>query len=713
MSYNKFLNKVQYNSPNSENGLLNLNSNNQILLGNNNFKIFEKVKENIKVNVNEKKEITFLNISGSYLNKSGSVSTYENVISNNLIIDSLYFLNNNDDLILSSSKNIQISSGNIDINSKFQSKNIYGNLQYVKSSSISSENIAWIQPTQSNNIKVELDNLNGGFKFTKKNIHLEYATYVTCDPDSQYSSYSKSDIISNSNISGSYNFINDIGTYTNCLYFRPGMTDETTRKYLSGGEHTFVFDFQRDLLPGWGFESNHPLNNISNYVDNNLKDEILNDVDAKKKSQSIIFDLSKLIDSGKVSPGYKINLVFKDPSLDYPEAVPAIIHNSNNITINDVNDNWVNYTFDSMCAQFSKSDLDSNLTVKNKLNISIGTNIINLSPYYNSNSTPTIPLPSPSCQRFSGCTFTNPGNSNINNLYYRQFGQYYNNKFLLYYYKPLFFVNLGRNNEIKNNTQTVLKKIENNNLNKQNPYFINLSFKNKLSSIFAKNIPIDINYFISNNTNEVFSHLSLIDENNSVNQLLGNTTNPPLGSYNKLETNTSNLYKNFTFKLNINNENLIFSKNILLNFYRIYVDPTINKKSCNNTTTCGSGGIVSTETFNYFFNFIKSKCINLIPFTYITSNDLIDVNNTDFYYFNSFKINNNNIKYNSQNADLSINSLQLENSNSLTFKSDNIISNPYSMDLSKSEFILKYPNSISLIYLGHNVLTQKNEWIYA
>lgn len=705
MSYHKLLQTLS-NNQNQINSILTYNSSTKKLEFKNNINILNLNENNFKItnnNLIEINKINSSNISNSSLknnlntNISGTINI-NNQISLNINSNYLYINSNNNEIL--NIKNQNIKTQFLADSQFINYGQIYGNLQYVDKEKL----IPWIQQINTNDDEIEVKKGATGFELTKKNIN-KNITYITCDPNSTYSSYSLDDIIANTSIQNNFNFINDNNSYTNTLYLRPGMTQQTKEKYLKGFEHTFVVDTQRDLLPGWNIENNHPINQNSSYI--NIKNEILNNIDLKKKSQTIALDLSELINSNSVYPGYKINLIIKDPFVDIPDCLPALIQNSNDII--SPNSGWQSFTFDTRYCQFSKIDIDSDSNFKSKF-VNTTNSVIYDLPYYNSSQTFLNVLPSGNTTKPSGC-----GQSIITTNYFRQLGTYIGNNISLYYFKPYFMINLGRNNVILNDININLKKV----ITKNNviPYQINESILNLLNNLLGI-IDNKIKYFISSSAQALADldieliHLPENDQNFIQNQNL-NALYLKNSNY-----NISNLKNNLTLKLNKSfYENKIQNYEILKIYQSLLLatsQTVLSYTYCSNFSV--AGGYVK-NIYNVYL--IKTKSIINIPFTNVNNTiNLNDSNYNDWYYLDMWKNDSHNLpSTNNSNElkDYSINDINIETKFLLSRSSTPV--NKYSMKLFENTPKNIHVNNIkqnviSLMYLGKNSVTNKNEWIY-
>jgi hypothetical protein len=705
MSYHKLLQTLS-NRQNQLNTVLTHNTTDNKLEFKNNINIQNLNENNFKIDNNSSIEINKIN-SENIINSSLKSDQNINITGSINIDNKIQISKSSTSLNLSSTNNQILNIKNQNIKTFFNPTDMtinygkmYGNLQYVDNDKL----ISWISQKYLDEDEIEIKKGVTGFELTKKNSN-NNITYITCDPDSIYSTYSKDDIINNSLVANSYNFRNDNNSLTNTLYLRPGMTNQTKEKYLKGLEHTFIIDTQRDLLPGWGFENSHPLIQNSSYID--IKNEIFNNVNLRKRSQTIALDLSELINSNSIYPGYKINLIIKDPIVEIPDMIPALIQNEYS-NISPVS-NWQNFTFDTRYTQFSKSDLDSDSTLKqNFFNLS-PYNIYEL-PYYNSLTNFPNSLPSGNVKQNSGC-----GANTYTNSYYRNSGTYTTNNISVYYFKPYFMINLGLNNIIVNNTNIFLKRVE----SKTNiiPYYINDNILSIINNLFGTNSKI--NYFITSgqqsDSDFSLTHLNEIDQNFIQNQNL-NANYLKISSY-----NDSNIKNNLTLKLN---KNFYANKLSLFELLTIYQNKLITSTThVISYSFCGTnspGGFVK-NVYNVYA--VKTKKIINIPFTnIINSINLNDSNYNDWYYLDLWKTDSHNIS-NANNQSL-LNDFVL---NDMTFESQyssatsNVLTydNVYSIAPSNTSTKSVYNNLnglkqrvISLMYIGKNSITNKNEWIY-
>lgn len=368
MSYNKFLNKI-LNKENVNNYIFEVNSKSGLIKENSNIQINQFDNEDIKIENNDL-VLSKISLMTDVINPSSELNTLSNVfIKNDKFLNILskfkiYNQQNNLNLEVTDTvlnPTININSNVVNVSSKTNSKNIYGNIQYVDKD----KTIQYIQSGSSGTFSISR-NAQSGFDLYKRNANLRIDTYITCDPDDGFSNYDKRDIVANTGVAGNYNYVNRDGIYTNTLYLKPGNVSETKKNYLAGNEHVFVIDYLKSVLPGWGFEQNHPLNRIPQYSSTILPDTD-NNTNEKKRYQSIAIDFSGLI--GNISPGYKFTFLFQqklqNSTIDpYPDCVSSIIHNDS-YNILDLNNNtWIDNTFDSRFANIQKSDLDSDSSFK-------------------------------------------------------------------------------------------------------------------------------------------------------------------------------------------------------------------------------------------------------------------------------------------------------------------------------------------------------------
>ncbi len=735
MSYNKFFNKILLNSNQNNGNILTLNNSNTLLSfkKNINFNI-DNLQENIKLDQTDK---TQLNIKKIVDSNDSSVQFNSASFSNILKIeDTNFYIDGNNNFFVSSSnvnQNLNFNT-NIDFEGDVKSKKIQGLLKYVDKE----RQIPWISGSEAQSVFTQLTFT--GFEINKRNANLESLTYVTCDPGDGFSTYSLNDVVTNTNINGNYNFVNADGAITNTLYIKPGATSLTKKKYLSGNEHNFVIDFKKSLLPGWGFEQNHPINQITSYLP--IKNEILNySSDIKKKLQSIALDFSDLLQGNQVSPGYTINLIFKSSfvSEDYPECMPCIFHSSNSIVINDPTTSWENNTFESRLCNFSKSDLldPQYQNVKSyfdiqKASFDSGTNgtvttnsttTINLLPYFNSTGQNIFNeniFPKPSNQTVNANQVPSTNQYFPKGNYFRQFGSYISNRIILNYFKPLFYINLGNNNVIINSdNRSLLQKI-NLKINTQPFYKSNIT---TLNSIYNKTF--ENNYFISDNktTDELsFYKNPLQDISYASSQSIH------FNSTNLYNVDTLNQNNNFSLQLKIQNfNNLIkhFFISNLKNFKRIYnTGPAYYNIYLGSGTTPRRSS--TTITWGFKFNILKSHFVFNLPFTNLKVSNNTNLN--DFYYLDIWKIHKNN--FSNEVKDLSTENIDVQKN--ITFKlsttagastvnelpdDEEYIKNEYSVtpgsiDVNGYFYKRMDNNFISLKYLGYNSENSTHEWAY-
>jgi len=387
MSYNKFLNKI-LNKENVNNYIFEINSKSGLIKENSNIQINQFNNEDIKIENNDL-VLSKLSLVTNIVNPSSELNTLNNIFLKNdkfLNIASnfkIYNQQNNLNLEVTDSvlnPTININTTNMNVSSKTNSKNMYGNIQYVDKD----KTIQYIQSGPSGTFSIT-KNLQSGFDLFKRNANLRIDTYITCDPDDGFSNYDKRDVVANTGIANNYNYVNRDGIYTNTLYLKPGNIDATKKNYLSDNEHVFVIDYLKSVLPGWGFETNHPLNRIQEY--STIKSDTNSNIDEKKRYQSIAIDFSGLI--GNISPGYKFTFLFQqklqNSTIDpYPDCVSSIIHNNSYNILNLNNNTWIDNTFDSRFANIQKSDLESDSSFKDLFKVeskspleTAGENLIN------------------------------------------------------------------------------------------------------------------------------------------------------------------------------------------------------------------------------------------------------------------------------------------------------------------------------------------------
>ena len=363
MSYNKFLNKV-LNKENINNYIFQINSKTGLIKENENIQINQFINEDIKI---ENTNLIFSKLL-SLNNENSELNTLKKVYLKNdkfINISSKFKISkqqNDIKLEITDSQInpiININSNNVNVQSNYSKiKNLYGNIQYSDKEKL----VQYIQPGSSGTFSIN-KNTQSGFDMFKKNANLDILTYVTCNPDDGFSNYPKDDIIANTNITNNYNYVNKDGIYTNTLYLKPGNIESTKKKYLSGNEHIFIIDVSKSVLPGWGFESTHPLNRISQY--SAIKNSTNNNEIKKKEYQSIAIDLSSLVNNNNISPGYKFTFYFNDYFSNIQEERSVILHNNNYNNLDLNNSNWIDNTFDSRFCNPSKEDCDSDLELKN------------------------------------------------------------------------------------------------------------------------------------------------------------------------------------------------------------------------------------------------------------------------------------------------------------------------------------------------------------
>lgn len=368
MSYNKFLNKI-LNKENVNNYIFEVNSKSGLIKENSNIQINQFDNEDIKIENNDL-VLSKISLMTDVTNPSSELNTLSNVfIKNDKFLNILskfkiYNQQNNLNLEVTDTvlnPTININSNVVNVSSKTNSKNIYGNIQYVDKD----KTIQYIQSGSSGNFSISR-NAQSGFDLYKTNANLNILTYITCNPDDGFSNYDKRDVIANTGVTGNYNYVNRDGIYTNTLYLKPGNVFETKKNYLADNEHIFVIDYLKSVLPGWGFEQNHPLNRIPQY--SSILKDTNNNIDEKKRYQSIAIDFSGLI--GNISPGYKFTFILQqklqNSTIDpYPDCVSSIIHNDSYNFLDLNNNTWIDNTFDSRFANIQKSDLDSDSSFKN------------------------------------------------------------------------------------------------------------------------------------------------------------------------------------------------------------------------------------------------------------------------------------------------------------------------------------------------------------
>jgi hypothetical protein len=696
MSYNKFLNKILNNQNNGN--VLTFNTQNQSLSFKNNIQISQFQNENIKIENDDLSTLVFSKAQGL----TSSLSFQENLNFTKLKVSDLSYENSGDDtifLLKNDNSKTQINNADLEISSSdFKAKKLYGNLTYVDQAGT----IPWLSGSSSETVKVSFFNA-GGYSIGRQNINLNNTTYVTCDPTDEFSNYPVSDIVSSSNTT--YNFVNDAGVYTNILYLRPGRNPNNKDRYLSSNEHTFIIDVQKSPLPDWGFEENHPVLQIPNY--SQLKNEILSNNTIKKNSQSIALDMSALVNTNSISPGYRVNIFFANAFS--PESLPCIFHSSNE-SINTQNSLWENFTFDSRYCYIEKNDFDlMSQTQKDYFKISsnslsnnqITSNIYTV-PYYNTLSTPTF------LDKETQTINTNGNSTPTTSSWYRQTGSYSENRIILNYFKPVFFINLGENNQILNETSSKsLKKNISNKIN-TNPFIINAGNVSTFNNVFNKsnnNMKYFISYYNSLKQNDIdvqtSGHASLNNQNFANTQSsfhyshISNAFNSGNNLTLKIKSQYIDVINQFKYLSFFQSKKT--KEGIMVTTYKYSLSGTPKIKYQTNTR---QAYILRTRTF-----------INL-PFNNLINPDTL-TNISDWYYLNQWKINRN--SYNISNTiDLSLNDTTIENS--FSAEAINIINDDFSMKTFLNNYSVDFStptfNQFSLMYLGLNSSTNKHEWVY-
>lgn len=697
MSYNKFLNKILNNQSNGN--VLAFNTQNQSLSFKNNIQISQFQNENIKIESNDLSTLVFSKVEGI----NSTLALQENLNYSKLKISDFSFENSGDNkLFLLKNENSKIrANSDLEISSSdFKAKKIYGNLTYVDKE----RTIPWLSGSNNETVKVSF-NPTGGYTINKQNINLNNTTYITCNPDDGFSNYPKTDIVSSANTT--YNFVNEAGVYTNTIYLRPGKNSNNKNRYLSSNEHTFVIDVQKSSLPDWGFEENHPMLQIPNY--SQLKNSILSNDEIKKNSQSIALDMSALVNTNSISPGYRINILFTN--FKHPESLPCIFHSSNE-SINTQNNLWENFTFDSRYCYIEKNDFDSMSQIQKDYfkipsallpNNQITSSIYTV-PYYN-----TLPTPPNFPVTENGPDKTGSAGSAKYYYYYRQTGSYSENRIILNYFKPVFFINLGENNQILNETSSnSLKKNISNKIN-TNPFTINSGDISAFNSIFNKNnnnIKYFISYYNSLKQNDIDVQVSGHGNLNNQNFAISQSSY----CYNHI-SNLFNSKSNLTLKIKTQYIDII-NRFKILSFFQQKLTKS-GTKTTKYTLTQSNGRSLISSLVEYSNAYIlRTRTFINLPFNNLINSDNL-TNISDWYYLNQWKMIRNN--YNISNAvDLSLNDTIIENS----FNADavNIINDDFSMknflNNYNSDFSTTIINQLSFMYIGFNSTTNKHEWVY-
>jgi len=735
MSYNKFLNKILNNQNNGN--VLTFNTQNQSLSFKNNIQISQFQNENIKIENDDLSTLVFSKAQGL----TSSLSFQENLNFTKLKVSDLSYENSGDDtifLLKNDNSKTQINNADLEISSSdFKAKKLYGNLTYVDQAGT----IPWLSGSSSETVKVSFFNA-GGYSIGRQNINLNNTTYITCDPTDGFSNYPVSDVVGDN--SNGYNFVNELGSNTNTLYLRPGLNANNKDRYLSSNEHTFVIDVQRSKLPGWGFEENHPLRKMASY--NLLYTSIMNtsNLANQKKSQSIAIDLSDLINSNSVSPGYKINFYLLN--VYTPLAQPCIFHSDTSISLTQPN--WDQYTFDSRYCDFTKSNYAADIVLKdlNSFNFNITHNYPDpktgaplpttpyangkcyLNPYflYGSNAYPPatgtgeIKNYYPTKVTVSGVNLTNQSRYDAVNdttdmpglrKFYLPVGDYCKNKYSSSYFKPFFYFNLGKNNDILNGNipslSSIKKNIENFKIN-HIPYLVNTAninsaYENILNKLNVYQYFIDYNRKSQiQNDDIIFEHLNLNNQN-----LFSSET-----AYSNPQTDFTysfNCFKNLTCSLNYSN----FQK-IKDNFLKMFLRQEHNADNVaakyiitlKNTSSSGSG---SYKYVHIYRCLLKSTNVLIFPFNNLSKviNSNTDSNHQDWRYIDQWETQENICNQ----QDLSIKDINDENK--FVYDITNKIGSPIKIDQTKN--YLNNSNTryqFSLMYVGLNSSTNKHEWVY-
>lgn len=744
MSYNKFLNKILNNQSNGN--VLAFNTQNQSLSFKNNIQISQLQNENIKIESNDLSTLVFSKVEGI----NSALAFQENLNYSKLKISDFSFENSGDNklfLLKNENSKTRVNSDLEISSSDFKAKKIYGNLTYVDKE----RTIPWLSGSNNETVKVSF-NPTGGYTINKQNINLNNTTYITCNPDDGFSNYPKTDIVGEQ--SNGYNFVNELGSYTNILYLRPGLNSNNKSRYLSSNEHTFIIDVQKSKLPGWGFEENHPLRKMASY--NSLYNTIMNsnNLQNQLKSQSIAIDLSDLVNSNSISPGYKIN--FYLTNIYTPMAQPCIFHSDTNISLTQ--SDWDQYTFDSRYCNFTKNDyiLNNSLRDLNSFNfnitasypdsktgarksLSIYSNLkYYLNPYlfdqtsYDSVQTfnVTYNYPNPyktttaimSTSPFSYLSQYTPVNkltlSYADGLPPRKFylpvGDFCKNKYTSSYYKSFFYFNLGKDNEILNEKNipslgSIKKNIENFKINHV-PYLTNstdvsIPFSNILNSNNEYNYFIDYKKTTGiENSDIFFDHLNLNDQKIFSNEI----------SYSVPSTDFSynfNCFKNLTCRLNISNFQKIKDNFLTKIFLR---------QECNADFVAAKYVIILRSNkysnpdykyINIYRCLLKSTNVLVFPFSNLTKSiNSNDSNHHDWRYIEQWQTKENicNIQ------DLSIKDNNEEKK--FIYDISNQVTSPYPLtvfDQTKNYIVNENTRyQFSLMYIGFNSTTNKHEWVY-